>query len=385
MMRRVTCLAALALVPLALVPLALMAQGTLGSQGYGYHGGEASTRSRGSAGALAEFDAASPLNPAAMLQLGRSAIIIQYDPEFRTTNVPGASTTTSVFRFPLFSAMIAVGADSRGMVGVSASSLFDRTWGISDSAVQNINGDTATYRQTQQSRGGMSDVRLGFAWKFTEKFRAGLGFHAIVGSNQVTTVRSFPDTLSKYVSASLASDLRYWGKAVSVGAEWMPVDRLTLAGSARFGGGLSVSIRDSGQVASGRVPARFGISARTDIAKGAQVTAALTWNGWSAMRSMLQDPRGTQDAWDGAVGVESNGPLTFGIPTVWRAGIASRTLPFGVGPLGVKEGSVSAGMSFFLGQGRSILDVALSRASRSASAGLNETAWTFSVGLGILP
>lgn len=381
MMRRVICLAA----ALAIMPHRVAAQGTLGSQGYGYNGGEASTRSRGAAGALAEFDAASPLNPAAMLQLGRSAIIIQYDPEFRTTTVPGGSTSTSVFRFPLFSAMIAVGPESRGMVGVSASSLFDRTWGISDSAVQNINGDTATYRQTQQSRGGMSDVRLGFAWKFSERLRAGLGLHAIVGSNQMTTVRSFPDSLAKYVSAQLTSDLRYWGKAVSVGAEWTPIDKFTIAGSARFGGSLTASIRDSGLLVSGRVPARFGLSARTDIAKGAQITAALTWNGWSAMRSMLQDPRGTQDAWDGALGVESNGPLTFGIPTVWRAGLSSRTLPFGVGPFGVKEGSISGGMSFFLGQGRSILDLALSRAARSASGGLSETAWTFSVGLGILP
>jgi long-subunit fatty acid transport protein len=381
MIRRVIALAAL----VAAAPRLVSAQGTLGSQGYGYNGGEASTRSRGAAGALAEFDAASPLNPAAMLQLGRSAIVIQYDPEFRTTYVPGNSTSTSVFRFPLFSAMIALGPESRGMVGVTASSLFDRSWGISDSAVQNIGGDTATYRQSITSRGGMSDVRLGFAWKFTDRIRAGLGFHAIVGNNQVTTVRSFPDSLAKYVPAQLATDLRYWGKAVSVGAEWTPIDRVSIAGSARFGGSLAVSIRDSGQLASGRVPARMGLSVRTDIAKGAQITASATWNGWSAMRSMLQDPRGTQDAWDGALGVESNGPVTFGLPTVWRAGVASRTLPFGVGAYGVKEGSVAGGISFFLGQGRSILDLALSRAARSASGGLSENATTFSIGLSILP
>ena len=364
--------------------LPLLAQGTLGSQGYGYANGEASARSRGAAGAFSEFDATAPLNPASMLQLGRSSITLQYEPEFRTTRVPGNATSTSVFRFPLFSAMIALGADSRGVVGLSASSLFDRTWAISDSAVQNIGGDTATYRQLQSSRGGMSDVRLGFAWRFNDKIRAGLALHAVVGSNQVTSTRTFADS-SKYVAANLSFDLRYWGKAVSFGAEWDPNERVSIAGSVRLGGPLGVSLADSSLVAAGRVPSRIGISARTDVAKGAQVTAALTWNGWSAMREMLSDPRATQDAWDVAVGVESTGPVTFGLPTAWRAGVSSQTLPFGVKDLGVREASVAAGLSFFLSQGRSILDVALQRAQRSASGGLSESAWTLSLGLTVLP
>ncbi|MBI3792545.1 MAG: hypothetical protein HY275_16915 [Gemmatimonadetes bacterium] len=380
MMRRLT----LALLVAAGAARPLVAQGTLGSQGDGYYGGEASTRSRGAAGALAEFDAAAPLNPASMLQLGRSMISIQFDPEYRSTQVPGGSTQTSVFRFPLFSAMIAVGPESKGMVGVSVASLFDRTFAISDSAVQNIGGDTVTYRQLQSSRGGMSDVRLAFAWRFTDKLRAGLGLHAIVGNNQLTTNRSFRDS-SQYAPATLVADLRYWGKAVSLGAEWTPIDRVTMAGSVRFGGPLSVSYADSTTLATGRVPSRVGLAIRGDVAKGAQFTTSFTWNQWSAMSSMLQDPRGTQDAWDVAAGIESNGPITFGLPTVWRAGLSSRALPFGVGPQGVREGNVAAGISFFLSQGRSIVDFALIRAQRSAAGGLSESAWTMSVGLSILP
>jgi hypothetical protein len=270
------------------------------------------------------------------------------------------------------------------MVGVSVASLFDRTFAISDSAVQNVNGDTVTYRQLQSSRGGMSDVRLAFAWRFTDKIRAGLGLHAIVGNNQLTTNRSFRDS-SQYAPAVLTADLRYWGKAVSLGAEWSPIDRFSLAGSVRFGGPLSVSYADSTVLATGRVPSRVGLAIRGDIAKGAQLTTSATWNQWSAMGSMLQDPRGSQDAWDVAAGVETNGPITLGLPTVWRLGLASRMLPFGVGAASVREGSVAAGLSFFLAQGRSILDLALTRAQRSASGGLSESAWTMSVGLSVLP
>lgn len=379
-MRRLATLGAL--VALAAAPLA--AQGTLGSQGYGYYGGEASARSRGAATALAEYDAAAPLNPAALLQVGRSMISLQFDPEYRNTSGAFGSTSTSVFRFPLFAAMIALGDESRAMVGVSVSSLFDRTFAISDSAVQNVNGDTATYKQLQSSRGGMSDVRLAFAYKVTDRFKAGIGLHAIVGNNQLTTARTFAES-SLYAPAQLTADLRYWGKAVSVGFDWTPIDRLGVAGSLRVGGPLSVSIADSTVLATGRVPSRLGLAVRGDIARGAQLTTSFAWNQWSSMKSMLQDPRGTQDAWDVAVGVESNGPVTFGVPTVWRFGLNSRALPFGVGPYGVREAAAAAGISFFVSQGRSILDFGITRANRSATGGLSESAWTLSLGLAILP
>src|SRR6185312_14916219 len=46
---------------------ALGAQGSLGLQGYGYPGGELSTRALATGGALGDFDANSPINPAALM------------------------------------------------------------------------------------------------------------------------------------------------------------------------------------------------------------------------------------------------------------------------------------------------------------------------------
>ena len=373
---------AAALLAAAAVPAG--AQGTLSTQGYGFSSGEFSTRARGTAGALGEFDAISPLNPSAMAELGRSSIYLQYDPEFRSTQVPGNQTSTSVFRFPIFSAILAVGENGRGAVGFSASSFLDRTWAISDSALQNVGGDTATYTQVQSSRGGMSDVRLAFAWRFTDKIRAGLAVHAIVGSNQVFTTRQYGDS-SQYVSANLSWDLRYSGKAISFGAEYQPVPKLTLAATYRRGFGLTVSLRDSVTLGSGRVPDRFSFGVRADIAKGSQVTASTVFTTWSSMSSMLEPGSVAIDSWDTAIGIETAGPITLGLPTIWRAGLATRGLPFAVRTIGVREASAAAGISFLISQGRGILDLALQRAQRSASGGLSESAWTVSVGLMVSP
>ena len=360
------------------------AQGTLSTQGYGYAPGEFSTRARGTAGAIGEFDALSPLNPAALAELGRSALYLQYDPEFRTTKVPGNQTNTSVFRFPVFAAILAFGQGGRATVGFSASSFLDRTWAISDSAVQTIGTDTATYTQIQSSRGGMNDVRLAFAWRFNDKWRAGVAAHAIVGGNQVFSTRQYADS-SKYVSANLGWELRYWGRAVSAGVEYQPISKLTFATTYRAGGSLAVSLKDSSRLASATVPDRFSFAVRGDVAKGAQLTVGTVFTKWSSMTPMLAPGSVAIDSWDTSLGIESTGPITLGLPTVWRAGLATRGLPFAVRTLGVREDSFAGGVSFLIAQGRGVLDLALQRAQRSASAGLSESAWTFSVGLMISP
>ena len=48
------------------LPGSLAAQGTVSAQGLGYPPGQISTMARGAGGALADFDPATPLNPASM-------------------------------------------------------------------------------------------------------------------------------------------------------------------------------------------------------------------------------------------------------------------------------------------------------------------------------
>ena len=71
-MRFLSCFATAA--ALCFAAPALYAQGALSVQGFGYPGGELSTRALATGGSLADFDANSPINPAALLVGTRSTI-----------------------------------------------------------------------------------------------------------------------------------------------------------------------------------------------------------------------------------------------------------------------------------------------------------------------
>ena len=112
---------------------ALGAQGSLGLQGYGYPGGELSTRALATGGALADFDANSPINPAALMIGTRATVYVQYDPEFRWVTGPGFTASTITARWPLF---LISGKVGKARFSLSYSSFLDRSW-------------TNTYQDTQ--------------------------------------------------------------------------------------------------------------------------------------------------------------------------------------------------------------------------------------------
>src|SRR6185437_2278266 len=76
----------------ALTAPALHGQGSISSQGLGYPPGELSTRALGTAGAIGEIDARSPINPAALAIRTAPQVYAQYDPEFRTITSNGQSS-----------------------------------------------------------------------------------------------------------------------------------------------------------------------------------------------------------------------------------------------------------------------------------------------------
>ena len=70
-----------------------------------------------------------------------------------------------------------------------------------------------------------------------------------------------------------------------------------------------------------------------------------------------------------------------------RVGGRWRTLPYAIAPSNnkVNEQSLSGGIGTTFGGGRIITDVTVLHARRDANIGINERAWTLSIGLGIRP
>lgn len=374
-MRRILVIAACC----AVLSVDLSAQGSLAVQGYGYPTGQLGAGSLGLGGASAELDPASPINPAALSAGTRFSIYMQYEPEFRRTTVGGATASARVMRFPGF---LVTGQFRRLTVAASASTFLDRTYRNVYGDSQSIGGEVVPSTLVATSNGAMTDARVAAAWWVKETFQVGVAVHALVGENRTTFGRSFPDSTGIGGFTQL-STLTYSGQALTIGAVYYPVKGLVLGGSIRRGGALE-AYQDRVALASSDAPDRMGLTVAWTGIPNTTVAARFERTQWSDMRSLGGPQMTAFDADDIGAGVEVVGPRIAGAPSYARLGLRSRTLPFGVNGDRVAERALSGGLSVPLARGRSQIDLALQRATRSA-AGADEKAWFVSIGLGIRP
>jgi len=358
----------------------LAAQGALSVQGFGYPMGQLSTRAAGTAGALGETDAGSPLNPAALFSAGKTILSFQFDPEFRQVKVGGATVNTTTARFPLIMVGARVGA--RGFVGASFSTLLDRTWDASYQDSVTVSGDRVLSSVGTSVRGGINDAQLAFGWLFSEKLRAGLSIHAITGANHMHLARVFTDSTT-FGSLSQNTVLSYSGSAVSAGIVALPVPHLAFAASLRLGGAMNTRYDDT-LATHAKVPNRYGASLTYDGIPGSQIAVRFDHEQWSRLQSLGSPSLQVNDATELSAGVDFAGPKVQGLPTQLRLGARTRDLPFGWNGHRVSERSFALGGGLPLARGWANVDVSVQRALRKAGD-VTERGTILSVGLTVRP
>ncbi len=381
---RALCLALL-LIPAAAGSAA--AQGTLGSQGFGYPPGQVSTRVLATGGALAEFDGFTPLNPAALGSWGRSGIYVQYSPEFRKLNTDGGDESSTLVRFPLVAAALAIG--NRATLGAGFSTLLDRSWEtvFSDSVI--LPDDTVSYRARFRTVGAINDARLALAYGVTQWLTLGAGVHAFTGENRQTVRVDFDSASFNDSSVALpfaqASALSYSGGALSGGFE-VRLGEFAVAGSGRAGGRVRAYEGDT-LVGRADAPRRMGFAARFTGIAGTVIAARANWDEWSTFAGLFSPNSAARafDAWDVGVGAEVKGPGFLGNDLPVRAGFRRRTLPFSVSGDRVRETDLSVGLGVPVSRLRGSIDLALQRSLRRSEGDVSENAWTFSIGIAVKP
>ena len=363
----------------ALLALPLDAQGTLGTQGFGYPTGQLSAASSAVGGSTAEIDPASPLNPANLGRPLRYSIYLQYEPEFRRTTVGGTSESTTAVRFPGF---LMSGAIGRFTLGASFSTLLDRTWSnvYSDSLV--IDGTRVASTLIAGSDGAMNDARFAASYWVNPRLQVGLGLHAISGENRVQFGRFFEDT-SGLGNVSQSSVINFAGRALSAGIVGAPNSTILIGASVRLGGGLTAEQADE-PLSTARVPSRYGVTAAYFGIPNTTLAARVQHTKWTALRDLATTQTSVFDAMDIGLGVDVLGPRIGSSVTIARLGFRDRTLPYGVAGNQVSERSITGGFGIPLANGRGQIDLSAQRAMRKAG-GASERAWLISIGLGIRP
>jgi hypothetical protein len=369
------------------LPASLLAQGNVSTQGFGYPTGQLSARSEGGAGAFGEFDAQSPINPAAIASDRTTQIHFQYDPEFRTVAVGNTHETSTTSRFPL--AMVSGPIWGGGAIALSWSTLLDRTFQVSQSSLINnyTSGQRDTLTSTIQSSGGINDVRLTGAWAFGSWLAVGGGFDLFTGQNRLLQQVTVTDTIpNQYQQSQFKNSLSYEGIGASGGITVRPAKWLGLAGSFRYGGGITVREGDSARVGHGLIPARFGGALLLNPLQGLLIAARYDWEEWSRLSALGHGGLDAQNGGGWSVGADIEGPKLGNQRYITlRVGGGNRPLPYVLAGTPIRETDLSGGLGIpLLGQ-RSVLDVSVLHADRTQVLGVDEKAFIVSVGLTIRP
>lgn len=360
------------------LPAGLAAQGTVSAQGLGYPPGQLSTTALSTGGALAGFDPATPRNPASISHAGTTVIFAHYAPETRRVSVSGGGSGDSrVERFPLFGAILPAGA--RGAVGIAASTLLDRSW--TTSRALGGTPDAPAIVESFQSRGSLTDVRLAGGWRFSTQLQAGLGVHALTGSNRITLTRV--DPAEGGITFEQIDELGFTGTAISAGAIWSPAQTVSVEASGQLGGKLRAR-QDDRTVASAKAPAQAGGSVRYMGIPGAAVAVRAEWQRWSDLEALGTAQFDARDTWSYGLGADIEGPRLLGTSLALRVGAQWRDLPFVVLGEQPTERSVSGGLGVPLARGRVLLDLGVRRSNRDAGDA-SESGWTFGAGLTVRP
>lgn len=370
------------LVLCATIATSASAQGTLSSQGFGYPAGGLSTHAEALGGSIAESDPLSPVNPASLSSWGRPGLYLQYDPEFRTVNAPGASSSTLTARFPMVAGALNIGP--RLTFGLSATTYLDRTWQVTRNGYVFSGPDSTLYGEKFTSDGAINDLRAALAFTILPNLSIGIGGHVLTGSNHLSITRELADTSTAIFSE--LSTLSYTGHTVSGGVDFRPLKSLSLGVSGDAGGTIN-SFRNDTTLSSARVPKRFGFGGLFGGISGVLLSANAEWHGWSALNGLGDSDAHAVDGWDYGVGAEIRAPSLFGQEFPVRLGYRKRILPFEADGAEVHESDYSVGIGIPVSRARtSRIDFSITRANRSSDLpDITEHAWILSAGFFVRP
>jgi hypothetical protein len=369
----------LAFLCLLSAPRVAFAQGNLSTQGLGFPPGQLSTPAILMGGSIGEVDPFSPINPAAIGLLRTPIIWFQAEPEYREVRVGTQTQRTSVSRFPLFLGSLPIG--SRWGVGLSASTLLDRTWETTVRDTQAVSGDTVAATLANRSDGSIADLRLAVSFATTSWLRIGVAGHAFSGRDVLRVARNFDDTL-QFAADTQRTTLSFGGNAVSVGAQGLWPRLGTIGVSYRYGGSLHTYAGNT-IVGSGSAPDHLGIAAAYLGITGTTLGVRAARDSWSRLEG-LSKTMNVRDSWDVGIGADATGPKFGDSPVGLRAGVRWRTLPFSADTNPVKERTLSGGFGFPMASGRVELHIGALRATRT-SGNTTENAWTISTGFAVRP
>ncbi len=343
-----------------------------------------SARAVGMSGSVGLLDGMSGTNPAAITSVIGLTVGFNFFQDWRSSTTPGGTGSGSDAGMPYVTVVNRIKETPYYLSG-SFGSYTDRDFGFVTTDSTPVNGTPVGYRDSLESRGGTSDVRLAVGYRNGKTLAVGFGMHFITGSNRFTLVRTFGDTA--FTPVLQRSELAYNAIGFSLGAVYHPREPLLLTAVVRRDGTMNVD-RDSLQAYTYTLPWTFAGGAQYQLGNRGTINAEVSYTTWSDANDELvaSGGVGADNVFNASLGAEiPTSPLNPARFPV-RVGVRTRQLPF---PLSAGEQptefSVSAGSGGRFAKGHAAFDLALQRLWRKSDGGFSEDAWIVTIGLTLKP
>ncbi len=356
-----------------------------GVRGLGLPGRALSARSFAMGGAYGLFDSESAMNPAALANLGLLTASFTGAQNWRTSENPSGEASAQDNRFPQIFVAGPVGRSQRFGLGLTVGAYTDRSFALASTDTISVGGSPVGVNDTLFSRGGLSDIRLGFGARLHDNLFVGLGLHGITGSVKLESRRTFGD--SSFAQSIQRSEVTFGGLGISVGVMARVLPGLTIAGTARTDEKVRLD-QDSTRIASTDLPTTLSAGAMWTINRRVTVVGQSTWRSWSVANADIieQGGLGALNTYEVSGGIEILTSRSRPGHRPLRAGFRYGTLPFpitsGDRP---SEFGVSVGTGLRFSRDRGGVDVSLERIRRTQGSAFTENATILTVGVSIRP
>lgn len=353
-----------------------------GVLGIGFPGRAVSTRARSTAGAMAAFDARSPLNPATVAGFRRVMIMASTGTTLRNyTALDSAVEGLSQTRSPLG----VLGGPVRGTplsFALSFNTYADRTWDLVTEDSVMIRGERIGVRDEFKSNGGITDLRGALAYRLSSMFSVGLGLHMLTGSSALSTRRDFSSV--DYVTLLEKDKLSYSGLGLSAGVVTTLDQSLVLSLAVRSDEKLEVTA-DSASVGEVDLPWSYMAGLLVTPVPALRLSSTVIRRAWSNSATGLAAVGAANafDTWDVSGGVELGGtPGTTRMPL--SLGFRYAQLPFSPTEQQARELDFAGGSTLVFAAERVLFDFSVERILRRGG-GAEEWSWFLSFAFTVRP
>lgn len=378
MIRASALLALLLLLPGQLAAQSLLARGGLGIPSEAL---DARARGLGGVGVGLVGWGIFPTDPAAAAGLRLPSITATFQPG--TASVDGEGGRSGHTRFPVLGLSYPFGAN---VFTLTMGSVLDSEWDARSPVVLELAGEEVEGTDIYRSRGGIGQVRVGWARRVTGSLAVGLSAGTQVGSLERTFSRELdPEQVGSDVDPFRTG--ARWdaaGAVATAGVAWDPSELIRIGGSMAWANGLRLSPVEGsgGESRTFSVPTEYRLGGTGSLSPELALALSMSYADWSRVGDELEDGATRGATWGFGGGVEWTGGSLRDRAMPIRLGYRSQEFPFLVQGEAAGERAFTGGLGIHLADFDDIpvarLEIGIQRGNRDAGD-LSERFWRTTV------